>query len=80
MQFFTKLDSFSNLAKNEVLLKVEFFQKSDFNSLNLTTFEFSNQNNMQFYTKIDISACQLWSKMTFFKCGILLKVKFFRLN
>jgi len=47
------------VCKGRIFLKVIFF------GLISTTFEFSRQKDMPFFTKIDILPCQIWLKMKF---------------
>ena len=57
-------------CKGEMFLKVDFF------GVISTTFEFSRQNDIQFFAEIDISACQIWLKMKFCLFEVVKKPSF----
>ena len=58
-------------ADESLLFKGEFFLKVNFRGLISTTFEFSRQNDMQIFTEIDVSACQIWLKLRFYAFEIV---------
>ena len=57
-------------TKGEKVLKVNFLRRTS------TTFEFSRQNDMQFFTKIVISVEQIWLKLKFYPFGSVKKPSF----